>query len=66
MSALDDKIEFEAKMESLAAQLSFDGRKLAGEVLKLELRSRFGERGSLPEEFAAKAIRLVQGVGGGA
>jgi hypothetical protein len=52
--------DFEQKMASLADGLSADAKALAGQVLDLELRNRFGERSQLPEELAARALKAVK------
>lgn len=53
-------IEFEEKMAALAGELSADGKALAGQVLDLELRNRFGDRSQLAEELAARALKAVK------
>ena len=57
---MDGVIEFEQRMAALAEQLSPDAKALLGEVLTLEWRHRFVERGKLPEEFATQALRAVK------
>jgi hypothetical protein len=53
-------IEFEEKMAALGAALSAEGKALTRQVLDLELRSRFGDRTQLPEEFASRALKAVK------
>jgi hypothetical protein len=53
-------IEFEEKMAALGAGLSEESRTLTRQVLDLELRNRFGDRTQLPEEFAARALKIVK------
>jgi hypothetical protein len=60
-AGVDNVIEFEEKMAALSAGLSADGKALTRQVLDLELRNRFGDRTQLPDEFAARALKVVKG-----
>jgi hypothetical protein len=52
--------EFEEKMAAIGTGLSEEARSLTRQVLDLELRTRFGDRTQLPEEFAARALKVVK------
>jgi hypothetical protein len=53
-------IEFEEKMAALSGSLSADAKALTRQVLQLELQHRFGDRNSLPEELASRALKAVK------
>ena len=59
---MDLVIEFEEKMARLGAALTVDGKALTRQVLDLELRYRFNlsVRSQLPEELAARALKVVK------